>query len=221
MNGVRAVIFDMDGVIFDSERATFLGWKELAEKYGFADLEIPYRQCIGVNAARSREIFLDFYGADFPYDRLCREQSENYHRKYDGGRLPLKLGVRELLEDLARRRLFVAIASSTRTVTVEAQIRDAGLAGYFQRIVGGDQVARSKPEPDIFLEALRGTDIAPGEAVVLEDSFNGIRAAARAGMIPVMVPDMLPPDREMEQLARVILPDLTEVPAFLDTLQEG
>ena len=219
MARVQAVIFDMDGVIFDSERAVFNGWLELSEKYGFADLEIPYRQCIGVNAARSREIFLAFYGRDFPYDAYAREQSENYHRKYDGGRLPLKPGVRELLEDLKARGLYVAIASSTRTPVVESQIRDAGLAGYFHRIVGGDQVTRSKPEPDIFLRALEGTGLLPGNSVVIEDSFNGVRAASRAGMIPVMVPDLLQPEEEIRSLARAVLPDLTAVPGFLDELE--
>ena len=96
----KAVIFDMDGVVFDSERAVYKGWKELAEKYGFENLDIPYMRCIGVNAASSKQIFLDYYGEDFPYDRYKDEQSKNYHEKYDGGRLPLKKGVRELLQNL-------------------------------------------------------------------------------------------------------------------------
>lgn len=211
----KAVIFDMDGVIFDSERATFLGWQELAEKYGFRDLEIPYRQCIGVNAVRTREIFLDFYGPDFPYDELSREQSANYHRRYDGGRLPLKPGVRPLLESLRAGGFFIALASSTRVETVTNQLRDAGLLPFFDRVIGGDMVTRSKPNPDIFLRALEGTDIAPDDATVIEDSFNGIRAAHAAGMEPVMVPDMLPPDDEMRSLARHILPDLDAVRALL------
>ena len=90
----KAVIFDMDGVIFDSEQAVYNGWKELSQKYGFENLDIPYMKCIGVNAASSRRIFLDYYGEDFPYDKYKDEQSKNYHEKYDGGRLPLKKGVR-------------------------------------------------------------------------------------------------------------------------------
>ena len=96
----KAVIFDMDGVIFDSEQAVFNGWKELSQKYGFENLDIPYMKCIGVNAASSKRIFLDYYGEDFPYDKYKDEQSKNYHEKYDGGRLPLKKGVRELLQNL-------------------------------------------------------------------------------------------------------------------------
>ncbi|MBQ6174517.1 MAG: HAD family phosphatase [Clostridia bacterium] len=211
----KAVIFDMDGVIFDSERATFNGWQELADKYGFECLEIPYRQCIGVNEARSREIFLSFYGPDFPYDDLSREQSRNYHSRYDGGRLPQKPGVHALLTALRAAGYFIALASSTRTSTVTSQLRDAGILPFFDRVIGGDMVERSKPNPDIFLKALESTGIAPEDAVVIEDSFNGIRAAHRAGMIPVMVPDMLEPDEEMRSLARHILPDLNTVRALL------
>ena len=212
---MRAVIFDMDGVIFDSERLVCALWVELGAKYGFSDVWTPYRQVIGVNAAQARATFLDFYGPDFPYDRLKEEQSRLYHARYDGGRLPLKSGVRPLLEALEAAGVYTALASSTRTEVVEGQLRNAGLRPFFSRVVGGDQVQKSKPEPDIFLRALAGTDIAPGETVVIEDSFNGIRAAHRAGMRPVMVPDLLAPDEEMKNLAEVILDDLCQVQIYL------
>ena len=208
-----AVIFDMDGVIFDSERAVYLEWVALSEKYGFADVQIPYWQVIGVNAALAKQVFLDFYGSSFPYDAYKAEQSAAYHAKYDGGKLPLKPGVKELLSALRDAGIFTAIASSTRTALVEQQIEDAGLAPFFDRIVGGDQVKRSKPEPDIFLWAGRG--FAPGRCVVIEDSFNGIRAAQRAGMRPVMVPDLLEPDEEMRMRAEAVLPDLFQVRDYL------
>ncbi|MCQ2483179.1 MAG: HAD family phosphatase [Clostridia bacterium] len=208
---MKAVIFDMDGVIFDSERAVFNGWKEIAEKYGFKDLEIPYMKCIGVNAASTRKIFLDFYGNDFPYDDYCREQSANYHAKYDNGRLPLKPGVFELLDYLKKEGYCTAIASSTRTAVVENQIRDAGLLKYFNLIVGGDQVAKSKPEPDIFLKAAEGLGSDFSDVYVVEDSYNGIRAAFKAGMKPIMIPDMLPADDEMREKAAVVLDNLKAV----------
>ena len=207
----KAVIFDMDGVIFDSEQAVYNGWKELSQKYGFENLDIPYMKCIGVNGASSRRIFLDYYGEDFPYDKYKDEQSKNYHEKYDGGRLPLKKGVRELLQNLKTNNYKVAIASSTRTALVVRQIEEADLAQYFDVIVGGDMVSRSKPEPDIFLRACDELGCEPGEAYVIEDSYNGIRAAFAAGMHPVMVPDMLAPDDEMAQKAEAVLDDLTAV----------
>ena len=86
---MKAVIFDMDGVIFDSERAVHALWREMAEKYGFCDVDTPYFKSIGTNKDATRKIFLDFYGEDFPYDEYKKEQSQNYHSRYDGGRLPL------------------------------------------------------------------------------------------------------------------------------------
>ena len=214
-DAIRAVIFDMDGVIFDSERATYEEWVALAERRGLPDIWTPYRQCIGVNAARTREIMLDFYGADFPYEAYARETSKSYHAKYDGGRLPMKPGVRPLLEALRAKGVWIALASSTRLATVRQQLSDAGLLSYFDRVVGGDMISRSKPAPDIFLAAVEGTDIAPAACAVIEDSYNGIRAASAAGMAPLMVPDMLPADEEMRRLASAVLPDLDAVRALL------
>ena len=208
---IRAVIFDMDGVIFDSERATFNEWVALADRYGLKDIVIPYRQCIGVNARRTKEIMVNFYGPDFPYDVYAKETSLSYHAKYDGGRLPLKTGVLSLLEKLNAKGIWVALASSTRVAIVKQQLEDAKLLQYFDRVIGGDMITKSKPAPDIFLAAIEGTDIVPAECAVIEDSYNGIRAAHAAGMVPIMVPDMLPPNEEMEKLAAMILPDLNAV----------
>lgn len=212
---MKTVIFDMDGVIFDSERAVFQGWQELAEKYGFRNLEIPYRRCIGVNAAAAKKIFLDFYGEDFPYDAYRREQSQRYHAKYDNGRLPLKKGVRELLVALKETQSKVAIASSTRTEVVRSQIAAAGLLEFFDCIIGGDMVERSKPAPDIFLRAAKQLGGEVSTMYVIEDSYNGIRAAKAAGMRPVMVPDLLPADEEMQKTADYVLEDLFAVRKLL------
>ena len=212
----RAVIFDMDGVIFDSERAVYNGWVELSRKYGFRDLDEVYIKCIGVNAAATRQIFLAHYGADFPYDRYRQEQSENYHRRYDGGLLPLKPGIRELLAFLKNEGYGTAIASSTRSAVVIRQIEDAGLAPFFEAVIGGETIAAGKPAPDIFLEAARRLGAAPADTFVIEDSYNGIRAACAGGFIPIMVPDMLPPDDEMRRKARRIFRDLMEVRAFFE-----
>ena len=214
--GFSAFIFDMDGVIFDSERAEFNEWKLMSEKYGFPNLEEPYVKCIGSNAPTTRQIFLDYYGADFPYDAYCEEKRQNFHAKYDHGRLPLKPGVRELLESLKGKGFRIAIASSTRTQTVREEIGDAGLLDYFDEIIGGDMAERSKPAPDIFLKAAEALGAAPESCCVIEDSHNGIRAASAAGMFPVMVPDMLPPDEIMREKAGLILDSLNDIRELMD-----
>lgn len=211
----KAVVFDMDGVIFDSERLVLECWKDAAAKYGIKDIDKVFYQCIGVNMAQSREITMNFYGPDFAYDEFRTEASFLYHSRYDGGRLPMKPGVVELLEFLKQHGYRVGLASSTRYEVVRQELRDAGILPYFQTLTCGDMVTVSKPNPEIFLKACEALSVAPEEAIAIEDSFNGIRAAHRAGMFPVMVPDMVAPDEEMRTLAGRVDKDLFEVREWL------
>ncbi len=212
---MNSIIFDMDGVIFDSEKAVFGLWKEIAEKYGFPDIDEVYKRTVGVNSDSTRKIFFDHYGPDFPFDEYLREESQMYHSRYDDGRLPLMPDIERVLEYIKNRGYKIAIASSTRAELVKRQIENAGLIEYFDVIVGGDMVTRSKPHPDIFLEAAERLGAIPEETYVIEDSFNGIRAAHAGGFIPVMVPDMLPPDDEMRDKANFIFDNLKEVESIL------
>lgn len=207
----KAVIFDMDGVIFDSERLVLEGWQEIAAKYGIKGIEEVLPRCLGVNAQATREIFREYYGQDFPYDEYKKEASALFHSRYGNGKLPLKPGVKELLSYLKENGYLVGLASSTRQAIVEQEIRDAGLMPYFDNLVCGDMLKSSKPEPDIYLKACENLDVEPRMAVAVEDSYNGIRSAKRAGMVPVMVPDMVQPDEEMRSLAHKICKDLFEV----------
>ena len=215
MKEFDAVIFDMDGVIFDSERATMDCWIELAEKYSIPDIKTPYYKCIGVNAAKTREIMINTYGKDFPYDRYAKEASLMYHDRYDGGRLPVKKGVRLILEFLKKQDKKIALASSSKKETVISQLRDADILRFFDEIVTGDMVEKSKPEPDIFLKACEKTGVLPEKAYAIEDSFNGIRAAYSGKLKPIMVPDILPADDEMRQKAEAVLENLEEVADYL------
>ena len=217
---MKAVIFDMDGVIFDSERLVLEGWLELGKKYGIPDIDKVFPKCIGSNAVASKQIFLDYYGEDFPYDIYKQETSADYHAKYDGGRLPMKRGIKELLQFLKENGYHIGLASSTRYEVVRQQLEDAGILPYFETLTCGDMVKKSKPEPDIFLKAAETLGVHPQDCIVIEDSYNGIRAASRACMFPIMVPDMIAPDEEMEQLAKAIFSDLYEVRDFLSKKKE-
>lgn len=216
MKELKAVVFDMDGVIFDSERKVVECWIEIAEKYGIKDIEKLCRMCLGTNSTETRKLALEFYGEDFPYDERKAEQSALYHERYDDGRLPMKVGVRELLEFLKENGLKIALASSTRRVVVENQLRDASILPYFDKVVCGDMVSHSKPHPEIFLRACEELSVEPECAIAIEDSYNGIRSAHAAGMRPIMVPDMAEPTEEMEGLAEVILQSLLEVIKYID-----
>ena len=215
MRDFDAVVFDMDGVIFDSERAVLECWLELADKYAIPNIMEPYLACTGTTMARTREIMMETYGPDFPYDEYAAEASAMFHERYDGGRLPMKRGVREILEYLKSHGKRIALASSTRRETVVNQLRDAKILEYFDEVVTGDMVERSKPEPDIFLMACEKVGVAPTRAFAIEDSYNGIRAAHSGKLRPIMVPDLRPADAEMKELAEAVLEDLEAVLAYL------
>ena len=210
------MIFDMDGVIFDSERCTLQSWQVVAERHGLPNLEENYNKCIGVTREVTERIMKDAYGEDFPYDRFAKEASVWYHERYDGGRLPMKPGVRELLSYLKERNIPTALASSTREERVKEQLRDAGLLPFFQVIIGGERAKRSKPAPDIFLIAAEALGEEPSGCIVIEDSHNGIRAAHAAGMRPIMVPDMLAPDESVSLMCETIKPSLLDVLSYLE-----
>ena len=216
MKDFDAVVFDMDGVIFDSERALMDCWTELARKYGIGDFEKTYLACIGTNGARTKEIMLRAYGGDFPFEEYAGEASGAYHAKYDGGRLPVKRGARELLEYLERKGKRIALASSTRKQTVLGQLRDAHILEYFGAIVTGDMVSESKPAPAILLRACEEIGVPPDRAYAVEDSYNGIRAARRGRLRPIMVPDLLPANEEMRELSEAVLDDLIAVVKYLE-----
>lgn len=211
----EAVVFDMDGVIFDSERAVMNCWLELAQKYDIKDIEKPYFACVGTTMTRTREIMLETYGADFPYDEYAKESSFMYHEKYDGGKLPMKPGVVELLSYLKEKGRKIALASSSRRETVVNQLRWAGIIDYFDTIVCGDMVAKSKPAPDIFLKACQELGVSPENAYAIEDSYNGIRAAHAGKLHPIMVPDLLEANDEMRELAENVCNNLNEVIDYL------
>lgn len=216
---VKAIIFDMDGVIFDSENLVWQEWLALSKKYGLEHIWEVYQKCIGVTEEITRKLFLEQYGPDCPYEKYKAEVSSQFHRKYDNGKLPLKEGVRELLIYLREQGYRIGLASSTREAVVRAEISDAGLLPFFDHLTCGDMLKKSKPEPDIYLMACRNLGILPEEAVALEDSYNGIRAAYRAGMRPVMIPDLLLPDEEMKTLSWRICSSLVELQKELAAME--
>ena len=214
----QAVVFDMDGVIFDTERLVIEFWKEVAKKHNIPNIEHTCIQCLGTNRVRTREIFLENYGADFPFDPYRAEVTELFNTHYKGVPLPTKPGVRELLSYLQEQDIKVGLASSTAQHLVRDEIGTAGLLPYFQTLVCGDMVEHSKPAPDIFLKACEILNANPTKSIAIEDSFNGIRSAHCAGMTPIMVPDQVQPTDEIRALAFHVMPSLLDVLNWLKTL---
>lgn len=216
---LEAVIFDMDGVIFDSEALVLKTWKQVAVKYGIPDIEETCRECLGTNHEATKNIFKKHYGEDFPYDTYKKEMAELFHQQAAGGNLEKKPGIHELLEYLRSLKIKTGLASSTREEIVKKELSEGGLLSYFDEIVCGDMVKRSKPAPDIYLEACRRLLVKPEHCYGIEDSYNGIRALKSAGMHPLMVPDLAEPTEEMEMLSECILPSLHEVKEYLKKIR--
>jgi HAD superfamily hydrolase (TIGR01509 family) len=212
---VQAVIFDMDGVIFDSERLVIECWEVVAAKHNIPDIVEICMRVQGNNREETGKRFREKYGKDFPYETYKKEVTALFLDRYGEGRLPMKPGVVEILKELRRNNIPLALASSTRSDIVKLEMAEANLLPYFDAVLGGDMVPHSKPEPDIFLAAAAALQVEPKCCYVLEDSHNGIRAAYRAGMHPIMVPDMQKPTEEIRGIAEAVAENL---PAALEYL---
>ncbi|GHV39615.1 phosphorylated carbohydrates phosphatase [Synergistales bacterium] len=197
---LKAVIFDMDGLMFDTETLNMKGWKYAAKLHGYEITDEMVHSHVGTNVATTRRQMIEHFGPDFDFEAVRKDRMHfsNLFIKEHG--TPLKPGLKELLAHLRNARVKTAIASSTEEPLVRFNLEHARLGHDFDALVCGDRVQNSKPEPDFFLLALKELGVAAGEAVVLEDSYNGIRAAHRAGIRSIMVPDTLPSTPEMESL---------------------
>lgn len=209
----QAVIFDMDGVIFDTERIYFESCVEAAEKYKLESIERVCLDCVGTSSMR--EVFLEAYGKDFPFDAYSEEAGRISSGKLQNG-YPMKEGAAELLDALMEHNIPAAVASSTATKAVVKALMKAGIIHCFRKIVGGDMVKNGKPDPEIFLTAAALLDVPPEGCLVIEDSPHGISAAHKAGMIPVFVPDLIQPDDKTRETAAAVLPSLKAVKDLLE-----
>lgn len=177
-----------------------------------------FPKCIGRNLTDTKALFYEFYGDAYDYEEFRRQASTWFHNYIEQKGIPVKKGVRELLEFLRKAGYDIGLASSTSRPSVEGHLERAGIGEYFQSLTTGDMVEHSKPCPDIYFMACKSLNVAPGQAVAIEDSPNGIRAAYSAGMIPVMVPDLIAPDQEMRDKSVLICQDLLEVMKKIENL---
>lgn len=215
VDGVEAVVFDMDGVLFDTERLCMEAWREEAAARKIDDIEKAVIGCIGLNRTDTRAFFEREYGSDFPFEEFQSASTKRFHEKLETGGLPLKPGVTEILEYLQSAGYKIALASSTSRKGVLGHLEKAGITHFFEEIISGDMVEHSKPSPDIYLLACSRLSVSPQNVIAIEDSPNGLRSAYLAGLKPIMVPDMIAPVPEIEKLLFAKCDDLHEVKKLL------
>lgn len=197
---IKAVVFDMDGVLFDTERLFLEAWKEVAAERRIVNIERPAFACVGLNVRDSAAVFAKEYGPDFPFKEVHDDAGRYFHEIVERDGLPQKPGVRELLSYLKEEGYRIALASSTGKRSVLEHLNRAGLNDYFEVVIGGDMIEHGKPEPDIYLKACEELGVEPTLAFAVEDSKNGLKSAYAAGLKPIMVPDLIPPTAEIEAL---------------------
>jgi len=211
----EVVIFDMDGLMLDTERLAPQAWHDAKEALG-VDFDMSLLDAmVGRNYQDCRALILERHGASFPTDRLM----DAWHVAYDAivarDGIAIKHGLVDLLDWLEQARIPKAVATSTRRSRAMAKLESTGLASRFAALVGGDEIARGKPAPDIFLRAAERLGAQPASCVVLEDSAPGIRAALAAGMTPIMVPDQHQPAPDILASGTLVLPSLAHVQVHL------
>lgn len=216
---LKAVVFDMDGVLFDTESLHIESCYEAAEQLNLKLSDEAAYGTLGRNASDQRELVMkimetDYPGRSFPYDNYLRLHDELLRKKLEGIPKVMK-GVRELIDYLKSRGIKLAVASSTGYERVMSNLEKTGLVEYFQELITGDMVEHSKPNPDIYLKACRALGVKPEDAMAIEDSPNGIRAAAAAGMCAVMVPDLVAPTPELVSLCDHVFDSLLDVRDYL------
>ncbi len=215
MNKIKAIVFDMDGVLFDTERLYLESWKILGEQRKIEHIEETARKCIGLSVTDTVALLKNTYGENFPIEENHRIINQMAQERIERDGMPMKEGAEEILAYLYGRGLPIGLASSTAYKKIISHLERSKLKKYFSVIVGGDMIAKSKPDPEIYLTACRKLGVDPSEAVAVEDSRNGIISAYKAGLAPIMVPDLIEPTAELLEMAEVKLDTLFEVKAFL------
>ncbi|MDT2759612.1 HAD family hydrolase [Enterococcus xiangfangensis] len=218
MKKVKGIIFDMDGLLFDTESIYYEANQIVADKYDLPFTKEIYTQFIGVS---DEEVWAELHKmyADHEKETVQQFIDESWgmaHDRFKTGKVDLKPGVYELLAYLEEKNIPRVLASSNVRPIIEILLEHAGIRDKFSAIISAEDVKFAKPDPEIFVIAADRLGITGTDGLVLEDSKNGILAAEGAGVPVVMIPDILPPTAELEEKTEAVLVSLHEVIDFLE-----
>lgn len=215
---IKAVIFDVDGTLLDTERIYVHAWKEAGKSMGYDIPDSVMLRTRAVNKVDAKKIFAEALGENFSYETVHKIRTKIAEDIIHSRNDLLRPGVLPTLEYLRKRQLPIAVASSTKLDKTEDHLQHTGLLANFQVVVGGDMVQKSKPNPDIFLLAASMLGVPPENCLVVEDTPAGIEAAHAAGMCPVLIPDYVTPNEQTKALCFRVLQQMDQLIPILEEL---
>ena len=207
----KLIIFDMDGLMLDTEPLALAGWKAAEKELNITIPEELFPRLIGLNRNLCKTYMTECMGPDFDFERALTILHKSVDAHFENHGVPLKPGLIHILDKLDEMGIKKCVATSTAHKRAMHKLNLAGIAQRFDAIVGGDQVANSKPAPDIFLKAAEICNVEPENCIVLEDSNPGAEGAHRAGMRVIVVPDLVPPSDITRKRAYAICENLYDV----------
>ncbi|MEE0913298.1 MAG: HAD family phosphatase [Ruminococcus sp.] len=212
---IKGAVFDMDGLMFDSERLVYENWQKIMDEEGYDyNLDI-FKKTIGLRTDEAEQYYISLYGENFDYAPLKQRSRELFFSRIATEGVPIKKGLFELLDFLKENNIKIALATSTSTDSATKMIKTAGVYDYFDALVCGDDVTNGKPHPEVFLKAAEKLGLKPVDCIAYEDSINGIKSAHSAEMTTVMVPDYLQPTDEIKPMIDCLCDDLLQSVEFV------
>lgn len=215
---IKAIIFDMDGLMIDSERVTFECYQERLKDMNLAMDEEFYKTLLGKPIKGIYQRFYDVYGNDFPIENVIQDVHQLMAERFETEGVPVKKGLVKLLHYLKDNNYKTIVATSSNRDRVDKILAQAKITEFFDDSICGDEVTKGKPNPEVFLKSCQKLGVNVDEAIVLEDSEAGIQASYDANIKVICIPDMKYPEKQYEEKTFKILKDLTEVTAYLKSL---
>lgn len=215
---IKAIIFDMDGLMIDSERVTFECYQEILKGMNLTMDEEFYKTLLGKPLKGIYQRFYDVYGNDFPIEDVIKDVHSLMAKRFETEGVPIKTGLKSLLEYLKENNYKTIVATSSNRDRVDTILFQAQIIDYFDDSICGDEVTKGKPNPEVFLKSCQKLGVNVDEAIVIEDSEAGIQASYDAGIKVICIPDMKYPEKQYEEKTFKILKDLNGVIEYLKNL---
>jgi HAD superfamily hydrolase (TIGR01509 family) len=217
---LEAVIFDSDGLLFDSERIVQIAWNVAGNRLGYGNIGEQIVHTLGCNRVWREAYFRKIYGEDFPAETFQAYNREAFYEYVQAHGIPTKPGVQTLLEFLKEKKIPMAVATSASRDYAQGNLERAGLLPYFQGLLCGDMVTKGKPDPEIYLKSCQMIGADPQRCLALEDAPKGLESAHRAGLKTIMIPDMLPYTEAYAPYVTAHFPRLDAAIPFISQLLE-